>query len=1000
MSGDYSRFTFKPRKRFSGVLMQQGRVQLDSDANEQVAIGKRRWETQALDTFGHAAVPKKTTPDGFKISVIAAGDFTIGVGRMYVDGLLAEIFEGESFSYLHQPYLLDPPALPGAGGAIAYLDVWDREVTYIEDGDLLEKALGGPDTATRLQTVWQVKVSDQADECGADLDALFPRSHGQLTTAAAAPPAADDPCILAPTAGYRGLENRLYRVEIQDRGGLGAATFKWSRENASIAARVDSVNAARDHIVVTRIGRDKVLRFSHDDWIEVTDDARELRGDPGVMAKVVGIDEATRTLTINPAIPAAAFDLTKSAERHLRVRRWDQRDTFPPPLANGVITVPAVAGQAVDLEAGIEVSFTLDGGVGELHTGDYWVFAARVVDASIEILDHQPPRGIIHHYAALAAWADVTSGDEPDDCRPLWPDEQGCCCCTFEVGTAESNEGDFQDLPAALAVIAADPELAGRWVRICFLPGRHVIANTVDITRSRLILSGCGPLSIITGPGTLLLVEADEVVVEDLRFEGVEGVAPILQFLNTGGHRMRRCSVETPSLAVVADNVSDFQFHDNEVVAGMVLDAFGFLLDIRRNRTRSTVNSNPRPAAISVRALFATIADNEILSSSGHGILLPGGAEEDKIGSAGVSIERNLIGSAAGCGILAGGADPAGEIGGRIDSITIRDNVIRECANGDMQLPSNAAVSLRHVQHVIIDGNQIVDNGNESNLPVAGILIHDCKGLIIRNNVVTNNGSIEDELKGSEFSGGILADHLSTVLESVVTVAGEPAVVVQPDGWPAALVQGNTVVAPQGQALRLMGVGAMRVTGNNLTAREVLEGTGFRGLIGAVMILNSGVPAYLTRQLLAFGFLTSRVSVDNPDRDDRLFVNGPVDVSNNVVTLDLLRGVNDFALASIIVITLDDLGFQNNQTEVDLGIDFVAIDAMMFGTTLRVTGNGFMESFFGCFFSALADSLLLCTGSLNQGTHCIRIALQNNPAPVLPFGVVRDNVQLLCERFQ
>lgn len=38
MSGDYSRFTFDPHNDFSGVLMQQGRVQLDADWNELVAI--------------------------------------------------------------------------------------------------------------------------------------------------------------------------------------------------------------------------------------------------------------------------------------------------------------------------------------------------------------------------------------------------------------------------------------------------------------------------------------------------------------------------------------------------------------------------------------------------------------------------------------------------------------------------------------------------------------------------------------------------------------------------------------------------------------------------------------------------------------------------------------------------------------------------------------------------------------------------------------------------
>ena len=51
-----------------------------------------------------------------------------------------------------------PPPLPAAGDAVVYLDVWEREVTYVEDPALLDVALGGADTATRRQTVWQVRV--------------------------------------------------------------------------------------------------------------------------------------------------------------------------------------------------------------------------------------------------------------------------------------------------------------------------------------------------------------------------------------------------------------------------------------------------------------------------------------------------------------------------------------------------------------------------------------------------------------------------------------------------------------------------------------------------------------------------------------------------------------------------------------------------------------------------------------------------------------------------
>ena len=38
MKGDFSRRIYRPAKHFSSVLMQQGRVLLDSDWNEQAAI--------------------------------------------------------------------------------------------------------------------------------------------------------------------------------------------------------------------------------------------------------------------------------------------------------------------------------------------------------------------------------------------------------------------------------------------------------------------------------------------------------------------------------------------------------------------------------------------------------------------------------------------------------------------------------------------------------------------------------------------------------------------------------------------------------------------------------------------------------------------------------------------------------------------------------------------------------------------------------------------------
>ncbi len=172
MAGDYTRFTFDPRKRYSGVRMQQGRVQLDADWNEAVEIIKQRVRTLALDSFGPVGLPVQTTPDAFLISFLAGPpvDLSIEPGRLYLDGWLAELFPDEGVTYLSQPYLPDAPALPAAGDAVVYLDVWEREVTYIEDPDLLDVALGGADTATRTQTIWQVKIESRENaQCGMEV---------------------------------------------------------------------------------------------------------------------------------------------------------------------------------------------------------------------------------------------------------------------------------------------------------------------------------------------------------------------------------------------------------------------------------------------------------------------------------------------------------------------------------------------------------------------------------------------------------------------------------------------------------------------------------------------------------------------------------------------------------------------------------------------------------------------------------------------------------------
>ena len=89
MAGDYTRFTFKPQRDYSGVFKQQGRVDLDADCNELIEIIDRRWRSETIDIISHCIVPN-TTPDAFLITPTAMGAFDIGIGRMYVDGIQVE----------------------------------------------------------------------------------------------------------------------------------------------------------------------------------------------------------------------------------------------------------------------------------------------------------------------------------------------------------------------------------------------------------------------------------------------------------------------------------------------------------------------------------------------------------------------------------------------------------------------------------------------------------------------------------------------------------------------------------------------------------------------------------------------------------------------------------------------------------------------------------------------------------------------------------------------
>src|SRR5262245_28099975 len=160
MKGDFSRRGYKAEKHYRSVLMQQGRVQLDADWNEQGDILLHRLDTETADLIGGCGGPLHQagfhvvtsaaglSPDDLALPGNAsppapgAGNFLISAGRYYVDGLLAE--NEKIVTYLTQPDLPEAPALGGNGNYLVYIDVWERHITALDDPSLREVALGGP----------------------------------------------------------------------------------------------------------------------------------------------------------------------------------------------------------------------------------------------------------------------------------------------------------------------------------------------------------------------------------------------------------------------------------------------------------------------------------------------------------------------------------------------------------------------------------------------------------------------------------------------------------------------------------------------------------------------------------------------------------------------------------------------------------------------------------------------------------------------------------------
>lgn len=162
----------------------------------------------------------------------------------------------------------------------------------------------------------------------------------------------------------------------------------------------------------------------------------------------------------------------------------------------------------------------------------------------------------------------------------------------------------------------------------------------------------------------------------------------------------------------------------------------------------------------------ARVAGNRIGPGLGDGIVLGRESLQD------VLVRGNEIHDVTGCGLASRQKLPSKDVvedkellvlyvPNRVDGLRIESNTITRCV-GASPLPIGdglpyGGVVLARVAHVRIAGNRIEDNGihPKARVPVAGIYVRDCKGLVVCDNVVLGNGAEPDGERIPGPQGGI-----------------------------------------------------------------------------------------------------------------------------------------------------------------------------------------------------------------------------------------------------
>jgi hypothetical protein len=527
MGSDRARGSNDPRQQYRSVVMQQGRVTLEADWNESQQITGEEIRAEALDFVGPAGTPD----DGYAIVLTDTPtqppyDFFVGAGTMYVGGMRAELLD--QVQYSNQPdwqdYGPEDPdwvSLSSLAQApptyeFIYLGLREQEVSAVEDPDLKDIALGGPDTAQRTRLLQRMaRVRSAGADCVSGLDAaesqwaseglafdpvtMRLQSAVRLSVGPADQLPAQTPCQPQAQGGYVDPDNQLIRVQISGIDPLtGDPKFVWGFDDASFLYRiqVDPTNAQNlllqsppvdsSHQPV-RLQAVEVLRIAAE--LPNGGDVAALSGFVFTLDQNYSPEGQSVALPSSVSLPADYLGTGQSPSASLFLRVWQQEIVFTP-------GIPAALG-----DTGLAVTIQSIGGQ-PFHLGDYWIFAVRPATPQMVYPERywnilQPPEGprIWACPLGVIAWSDAV-GTLVSDCRnpfdslvALSKRQQGCCTYTVRPQdlTATMTLQKIIDRAAneTMLVTATNPGSPGNNIQVAISNIQYTsVPPTFDLTVS------------------------------------------------------------------------------------------------------------------------------------------------------------------------------------------------------------------------------------------------------------------------------------------------------------------------------------------------------------------------------------------------------------------------------------------------------------------------------------------------------------------------------------